>query len=124
MKFSAVIFDMDGLMLDTERTYRDVFNRAAADCGIEFPQSLHEKLLGRNSNDTRAILGELWNDDALLARYVDAMRHHHEICFAQPQPIKQGLHQLLDFIESRNVPKVVATSTRRCYAIPRLEQAN
>src|SRR5688500_4978322 len=98
MKFAAVIFDMDGLMLDTERTYREVFNRSAAECGIEFPQWLHEKLLGRNSTDTRAILGQLWNDDALLTRYFDCMRHHHEVCFAEPQELKQGLLELLDFI--------------------------
>src|SRR2546429_9584613 len=56
MKFQAVIFDMDGLMLDTECIYRDVFNRAAADCHLEFPSSLHEKLLGRNTADTHTIL--------------------------------------------------------------------
>src|SRR5687767_1748453 len=121
MKFSAVIFDMDGLMLDTERTYRDVFNRAAADCGVQFPLVLHEKMLGRNSADSRSILLQEWQDEALLERFFDSMRHHHHVCFAQPQPIKQGLHELLDFIESRNVPKIIATSTRRVYAIPRLE---
>ena len=120
----AVIFDMDGLMLDTERTYRDVFNRAAADCGVEFPLSLHEKLLGRNSADSRSILLQEWQDEALLERFFDCMRHHHHICFSQPQEIKQGLYELLDLLESRSIPKVVATSTRRVYAIPRLEQAN
>src|SRR5438094_649748 len=122
MKFSAVIFDMDGLMLDTERLYRDVFNRAAAECGFEFPRWLHEKLLGRNSADTRIILHEVWKDDALLERFLDCTRRHHEDCFADAPPVKRGLHELLDFIESKNVPKVVATSTRRAYAIARLEK--
>lgn len=122
MKFQAVIFDMDGLMLDTERTYRDVFNRAAADCGIDFPMHLHESMIGRNSSDSRAILSEHWKDEALLARFFDAMRQHHHVCFQQPQQIKKGLHELLDFLEARNVPKIVATSTRREWAIPRLKQ--
>lgn len=124
MKFHAVIFDMDGLMLDSERVYREIFNRAAADCEITFPEDLHERLLGRNSSDTRQMLLAEWRDEAQLARFLDRARHHHHRCFAETPPdIKKGLHELLNFIESRGVPKVVATSTRREHAIPRLESA-
>jgi HAD superfamily hydrolase (TIGR01509 family) len=124
MKFQAVIFDMDGLMLDTECIYRDVFNRAAGDCGIEFPGWLHERLLGRNTADTKTILRDLWKNETLFDRFMDRSRHHHEICFAEAPAIKRGLHELLDMLEARKIPKAVATSTRRAYAIPRLEQCN
>jgi len=124
MRFSAVIFDMDGLMLDSERLYREVFNRAAADCGIMFSDQLYEQLIGRNTADSSAILRAHWNDDALFERFWEQSRHHHAICFEQtPPPIKRGLIELLDLIEQKGVVKIVATSTRRPFAIPRLGRA-
>ena len=47
----AVVFDMDGLMLDTEPVYKVAWQRAARDCGREIDDSLYFELIGRTNRD-------------------------------------------------------------------------
>jgi len=56
MKFSAIIFDMDGLMLDTESIARCAWQRAALDWGYTIENELYAKAIGRRIQDTRDIL--------------------------------------------------------------------
>src|SRR3954469_5757876 len=52
----AVIFDMDGLMLDTERVARIMWKRAALDLGCPISDELYASTLGRDARDTEVIL--------------------------------------------------------------------
>ena len=62
-------------------------------------------------------------NEELFDRFMDRSRHHHGVCFAQAAADQAGAcMRLLDFLESREIPKVVATSTPRKTAIARLEQ--
>ena len=55
---AAVIFDMDGLMLDTEQMMRPCFQRAAADLGFPVEDDSYATLIGLGTADTFAILAE------------------------------------------------------------------
>ena len=49
----AVVFDMDGLMLDTERVARRCWSQAASTIGVAFDTELLPSMIGRNSRDSR-----------------------------------------------------------------------
>jgi HAD superfamily hydrolase (TIGR01509 family) len=119
---AAVIFDMDGLMLDTESLAARAWVDAARELGVGFDASINHRLIGRNFPDCRTIIGEHHGagypvDDLMGAWHgaYDAIVQREGIAF------KPGLPELLDWLDEARIPKAVATSTRRARAQAKLE---
>jgi len=120
MLIKAVIFDMDGLMLDTEPLYREAAKRAAAEFGYTLTDALHDRLIGRNVEDAERTVREAFGPDFPLKQF-QARNQALEAEFENgPLPKKPGLDELLDLLDSWHMPKAVATSTRRAISVPEL----
>jgi HAD superfamily hydrolase (TIGR01509 family) len=121
----AVIFDMDGLMLDSERMATDAWTRAVASLGFRLTEELNLQLIGRNARDSDAILRAALGDDFP----VDAVRHtarrfFRDLTQERGIPVKPGLEPLLDFLGARAVQMAVATSTPREACVRHLQRAH
>ncbi len=114
----AVIFDMDGLMIDSESIYQMAWRRAIREFEREMPDETFRRFLGRNSQDSHALLAEIYGDKfdvgGFLARCGKIAGDHIE---THGIPHKPGLGDLLSSLEARGLPKGVATSTRREWAL-------
>lgn len=109
----SIIFDMDGLMLDTEKLSMQAWMIAAKEVEIEFNESIFLRMIGRNSRDIKSVLREyIKNEDQSEAFYKCAWINYHQIITDNPIPIKPGLTELLDFLEEHKISKAVATSTK------------
>lgn len=121
----AAIFDMDGLMLDTEGVERDTFRRAATEFGYSVPDEIYLQVVGRTGKDAQQIfcsaLGDAFPFDEIRIRWREYVDHHVTTCGVRH---KAGLLDLLSLMESRSLPKAVATSTRRVRALRLLGQSN
>jgi len=118
----AVVFDMDGLMLDSERAITDCMARAAAEAGHALPQSLWLELVGTGEAACRAILRQRLGTadaDAMLAR-ADTL---YDVVVDAGVPHRPGIVELLDWLVQRDVPRAVATSTARPLALRKLRKA-
>ena len=78
---AALIFDMDGLMLDTEPLAARAWVDAARDLGLAFDSTINHRLIGRNFPDCRTIIGEHHGagypvDDVKIALYDGS---YHEV---------------------------------------------
>lgn len=118
----AVVFDMDGLMLDSERAINECMARAASDLGHELPASLWLQMIGGGDGLCRRLLTERIGANAtveLLAR-AEAM---YDVVADAGIAHRPGIIDLLDWLVARGIPRAVATSTRRPLAMRKLAAA-
>ncbi len=111
---AAVIFDMDGLLLDTEPLAARAWTDAAAALGVDFDDALALAMVGRNWGDcaamVRARYGTAYPVDALLDRWHAT---YDAIVARDGLRVKPGAVELIDWLERNAIPRAVATSTRR-----------
>jgi HAD superfamily hydrolase (TIGR01509 family) len=111
---AAVIFDMDGLMLDTEPLAARAWSEAAMALGVDFDAALAQAMIGRNFTDCAAMVharyGSGYPAEALLARWHAT---YDGIVEREGLALKPGVHELLVWLERLGIPRAVATSTRR-----------
>lgn len=114
---TAFVFDMDGLMLDTEPIYRASWQQTAAELGREITDEGYETFLGRRTEDAEAELARQFGPTFPMDRFHDRWPVvWHEIA-ARGLTVKPGVHELLAFAEERRLPLGLATSTARSLAL-------
>ncbi|MET0204153.1 MAG: HAD family phosphatase [Casimicrobiaceae bacterium] len=110
----AVIFDMDGLMLDTEPLAARAWDEAAAAVGASFDPGMARRMIGHNFHDCSAMLRAGcpagYPVDAILSRWHAA---YDAIVERDGLAIKPGVFELIDWLDGRGIVRAVATSTRR-----------
>ena len=110
----GVLFDMDGLLLDTERLGMRIMPDVCARMGYSMPPALYIRLLGLTSREGRHVLEEALDEGFPYEAMMDAF---HE-AFAQMAqrgevPAKKGLEACMTGLKARGIRRALATSTHR-----------
>lgn len=120
----AVVFDMDGLMIDTERVALECWIESARVFGWEISRETCLSLVGLGQRESRQALLDRMGGKFPLAevsargreRYLQRLR-------GEGVAVKPGLVPLLDWLAERDVPVAVATSTQHALALEKLSLA-
>lgn len=109
-----VIFDMDGLMLDTESLQLTTSLAVAADNNVKITREVLLQTIGVTVDDEEEILRNALGDHSLLKRFKESISQRVSDRIEQEGiAVKEGLFELLDFLEENDISKVVATSNYR-----------
>ena len=119
----GVIFDMDGLLLDTERISMRAWQVGARQYGIEMPEELFLKMIGHRNEDCLAILQEFAGRDIPREAIARTMYADYEHQLEEGVPLMPGAGELVAKLAAEGVPLAVATSTHRALACKKLAAA-
>ncbi|MGB7529590.1 HAD family hydrolase [Sphingobacterium cellulitidis] len=112
----AVIFDMDGLLLDTERIYKIVLHRACMALDYEMTDALFHSLIGVPGPAGYELIRAYFGDAFPLDDYKRNIAEIAAELLADGIPLKAGAGEILRDLNARGLPIALATSSSRVVA--------
>lgn len=117
-----VIFDVDGLMIDTESVWKEAFDKAGDKYGIpDLGDTLFPSLIGKRLEDEQELLDRLLPSD-IQDKLLNEWRQIGLGSLEREVPVKPGLYEMLDYLEQHHIKMAVATTTRRDLTEQRLKK--
>lgn len=117
----GVIFDMDGLMTNTERLFIQLWCEVMVERGYPEHRDVVTHCIGLNHGATREYVRQTLGDDFDYPGIIREVAKRSEVfCETQGVPVMPGLYELLDYLDKAGIPYAVATSTVQENAVRRL----
>lgn len=114
-RIQAVVFDLDGLMFNTEELYEGVGHELCRRRNQTYTKELSQRMMGRPSHiSLQIMIDELRLGESVPELLAESDEIFHEI-LKDGLALMPGLLELLSRIEQRRLPVGIATSSRRPY---------
>lgn len=121
----AVIFDMDGVIFDSERIIIELWEEFAQENNIERMDEVTVHCIGLNDKATQVVFKEVYGEDYDYHYFNSIIsKRYHELCDGGKLPMKVGVVELLSYLKENNVKVALASSTKTQTVVNQLKDAN
>lgn len=110
----AIIFDMDGLMIDSERVTFECYQERLKDMNLTMDAEFYKTLLGKPIKGIYQRFYDVYGNDFPIENVIrDVHQLMAERFETEGVPVKKGLVELLHYLKDNNYKTIVATSSNR-----------
>ena len=120
----AVVFDMDGVIFDSEALVIKTWKMVAEKYGFDDVETVCRQCLGTNAAATRQIFLDAYGEDFPYDDYKKEMSElYHMEAAGGNLPVKPGVREILKYLKNAEIKTGLATSTREAVVRKELEEA-
>ncbi|MDD3403560.1 MAG: HAD family phosphatase [Hespellia sp.] len=120
----GILFDMDGVLFDTERITTKAWLKLAAEWDLDLPVSFINSYKGQNLRVSRQLYLDRFGEDFPYDRFRARKTEYVQADIAENGlPVKPGVYELLQYAKEHQIQLAVATSTNQETAEKYLKQA-
>lgn len=113
-EIKAIIFDMDGVIFDTERVYLDIWSKVFEKYGYKITKEIYISVMGRGRKKVKEIFLKNFGEDMPIEEmYLEKDAMLFKVIENNEVPMKLGAYDLLKYLKENNYKIALATSAKR-----------
>lgn len=120
----GAVFDMDGLMFDSERITYNGWQKLMDENGYEYSIDVFKQTVGRRKKEVEQFYYSKYGKDFPYRKLSEIQRNNYiNFVMTKGAPVKKGLYEILEFLKDNDIKIALATSTSRQTSLVNLESA-